>query len=160
MSEIFGTGRRRVYTIPPGANFLDELAIVLARDTGLVDNPEALANALIYVPNRRSERALAFALHKAGGRTASLLPDIRALGDLETDEPPPSAEAALADLPPMIAPAQRIGTLTRLVMAYFEHTGRSMPVETAPALSSEPSMRSSRVPGAVTRFAGGKRRPP
>lgn len=137
MSEIFGTGRPRVYTIPPGANFLDELATVLARDTGLMDNPEALADALIYVPNRRSERALAFALHKAGGRAASLLPDIRALGDLETDEPPPSAEAALADLPPMIAPAQRIGTLTRLVMAYFEHTGRSMPATSCLAAARE-----------------------
>ena len=50
------------------------------RDTGLRENPEALADALIYVPNRRSERALAFALHQTSGRQASLLPDIRASG--------------------------------------------------------------------------------
>jgi ATP-dependent helicase/nuclease subunit B len=131
MSDLFGppdtTGRARVYTIPPGANFLDEFAARLAEETGLRDNPEALADALIYVPNRRSERALAFALHQAGGRQASLLPDIRALGDLETDDPPPSAETVLADLPPVIAPAKRIGALTRLVMAYFEAHGAGMP---------------------------------
>jgi len=131
MTALFGTaetpGHAKVYTIPPGANFLDELATRLAEETGLRDNPEALANALIYVPNRRSERALAFALHQAGGRQASLLPDIRALGDLESDDPPPSAETALADLPPVIAPAKRIGALTRLVMAYFDAHGTNMP---------------------------------
>lgn len=127
MSALFGPDHTKVYTIPPGANFLDELSQVLADDSGLPDNPEALADALIYVPNRRSERALAFALHKAGGRRASLLPDIRALGDLETDDPPPSAETALADLPPAISPAERMGRLTRLVMAFFEAQGAGMP---------------------------------
>ena len=119
--------RQQADAIPPGANFLDELATTLAETLHLKDNPEALADTLIYVPNRRSERALAFALHKAGWRGASLLPDIRALGDLETDDPPPSAEAALADLPPVMSPGHRIGSLTRLVMAYFEASGAQLP---------------------------------
>ena len=137
MSALFGPGRSKVYSIPPGANFLDELAQVLAAQTDLNKNPEALADALIYVPNRRSERALAFALHKASGRQASLLPDIRALGDLETEEPPPSAEATLADLPPVISPARRIGALTRLVMAYFETHGTGMPAASCLAAANE-----------------------
>lgn len=127
MSALFQPGGRKVFTIPPGANFLDELAAVLAEELGLKRDPEALADALIYVPNRRSERALAFALNKAGGRGACLLPDIRALGDLETDEPPPSAEAALADLPLVMSNGVRIGSLTRLVMAYFDAQGVNMP---------------------------------
>lgn len=127
MTPLFGPDQAKVYSIAPGANFLDELARALAVETDLLDNPEALADALIYVPNRRSERALAFALHKAGNRQASLLPDIRALGDLETEDPPPSAETALADLPPVIDPAKRIGGLTRLVMKYFETHGTGMP---------------------------------
>lgn len=127
MKRLIVPGRPSIYSIPPGANFLDELATALAVETGLSDNPEALADALIYVPNRRSERALAFALHKAGGRQASLLPDIRALGDLETDEPPPSAETALADLPPVMSPAKRIGGLTSLVMQYYQAQGIEMP---------------------------------
>ena len=137
MSELFSPGGPKVFSIPAGANFLAELAATLARDTGLNDNPEALADALIYVPNRRSERALAFALHQAAGGKACLLPNIRALGDLETDEPPPSAEAALADLPPVISPAARIGGLTRLVMRYFEALETHLPAISCLAAARE-----------------------
>lgn len=125
----FGSGDqdKRIYSIPAGADFLGDLAEALASEFDLANNPEALADALIYVPNRRSERALAFAIHRAAGGKACLLPMIRALGDLETSDPPPSAEAALADLPPVISPAERLGRLTRLVMAYFEATSTGMP---------------------------------
>ncbi len=137
MSSLFGRDLPKVYSIPPGANFLDELAQVLADESRFGEDPEALADALIYVPNRRSERALAFALHKAGNRQASLLPDIRALGDLETDEPPPSAEAAVANLPPVISAAERVGRLTRLVMAYFQAHGTGMPATSCLAAAKE-----------------------
>lgn len=127
MTGLFDPTGPAVFSIPAGANFLGELAAQLARETDLANNPEALADALIYVPNRRSERTLAFALHQAAGGTACLLPNIRALGDLESSDPPPSAEAALADLPPVISPASRIGALTRLVMQYFKSTGADLP---------------------------------
>lgn len=127
MTGLFDPDGPSVYSIPAGANFLAELTRALAQETGLMDDPEALADALIYVPNRRSERALGFALHQAAGGKACLLPNIRALGDLETDEPPPSAESALADLPPVISPSSRIGELTQLVMRYFAATDRHMP---------------------------------
>lgn len=137
MNGLFDPDGPKVYSIPAGANFLAELTRTLAAETGLKDHPEALADALIYVPNRRSERALGFALHQVAGGKACLLPNIRALGDLETDEPPPSAEAALADLPPVISPAARIGELTQLVMRYFEHTGRHMPAVACLAAARE-----------------------
>ena len=127
MTELFDPAGPSVFSIPAGANFLGELAEQLARESDLANNPEALADALIYVPNRRSERTLAFALHQAAGGKACLLPNIRALGDLESSDPPPSAEAALADLPPVISPAARIGALTRLVMQYFTSTGSELP---------------------------------
>ena len=91
MTTLFDPTGPAVFSIPAGANFLGELAIELARATDLANNPEALADALIYVPNRRSERTLAFALHQAAGGKACLLPNIRALGDLESSDPPPSA---------------------------------------------------------------------
>ncbi|MEO1553726.1 MAG: hypothetical protein AAFR82_07285, partial [Pseudomonadota bacterium] len=137
MSGLFDPEGPKVYSIPAGANFLAELTRTLAQTTRLRGNPEALADALIYVPNRRSERALGFALHQAAGGQACLLPNIRALGDLETDEPPPSAELALAELPPVISPASRIGDLTQLVMRYFEHTGRHVPAIAALAAARE-----------------------
>ena len=127
MSLGFAEQDKRIFSIPAGANFLGDLANTLAKEFDLANNPEALADALIYVPNRRSERALAFAIHKAAGGKACLLPMIRALGDLETSDPPPSAEAALANLPPVISPAERLGRLTRLVMAYFEATSTGLP---------------------------------
>ncbi|MEO1659892.1 MAG: double-strand break repair protein AddB [Pseudomonadota bacterium] len=127
MSSLFDASTPNIYTIPAGSNFLNAFATALADETGLRDDPEALADALIYVPNRRSDSALRFALYQAAGGKACLLPDIRVLGDLETDEPPPTAEAALADLPPVISPAERIGALTRLVMAYFERAGSQIP---------------------------------
>lgn len=137
MSGLFASGAPHLYTIAPGANFLDELAHTLASETGLADNPEALADALIYVPNSRSKSALALALTRASGRGACLLPDIRALGDLETDEPPPSAETALADLPPVMPNAERIGQLTLLVMAYYERNGISIPAASALSAARE-----------------------
>ena len=127
MTELFDPAGPSVFSIPAGADFLGELAKQLAQEADLANNPEALADALIYVPNRRSERTLAFALHQAAGGKACLLPNIRALGDLETSDPPPNAEAALADLPPVISPAARIGALTRLVMQYFESTRSPLP---------------------------------
>ena len=137
MSSLFDPSGPRVFSIPAGANFLAELTDTLARETGLRDHPEALADALIYVPNRRSERALGFALHQAAGGQACLLPNIRALGDLETDDPPPSAETALADLPPVLSSAERIGGLTQLVMRYFEHTDRPLPAVSCLAAARE-----------------------
>lgn len=137
MSGLFVPDGPKVFSIPAGANFLARLTETLARELGLSDNPEALADALIYVPNRRSERALAFALHQAAGGKACLLPNIRALGDLETDEPPPSAEAALADLPPVISPAARIGKLTSLVMAYFDALKIHLPAVSCLAAARE-----------------------
>lgn len=137
MSDVFAPSGPKVYSIPAGANFLGEMAATLTDALDLKRNPEALADALIYVPNRRSERALAFALHQSAGGKACLLPSIRALGDLETDDPPPSAEAALADLPPVISPAYRIGALTRLVMAYSESNGTELPAVSSLAASRE-----------------------
>ncbi len=137
MSDLFSSEGPRLYSIPPGANFLDELASALVAATGLESDPEALADALIYVPNHRSERALAFALYQASGREACLLPDIRALGDLETEEPPPSAEVAFADLPPALPNAQRIGELTRLVMAYYQTQNLAIPPTSALAAARE-----------------------
>ncbi|MEM6534407.1 MAG: double-strand break repair protein AddB, partial [Pseudomonadota bacterium] len=137
MSSLFAPGADKVLTIPPAANFLRELAAALSGAEQARDDPGWLSEAIIYVPNQRSVRNLAQAfLNVASGR-AMLLPNIRALGDLETDEPPPSAEAALADLPPVISAAQRIGQLTRLVLAYYSAQGTDLPASGALSAAQE-----------------------
>ncbi|HBU35412.1 MAG TPA: double-strand break repair protein AddB, partial [Hyphomonas sp.] len=115
---LFGVGAPKVWSIPPGENFLKCLAAELARAVDLQNIPDALADATIYVPNRRSARELTAALFLAANETPILSPDIRAMGDLESDEAPPVAEFSVTDLPPALAPAKRLGTLASLVQAY------------------------------------------
>jgi len=125
---LFQDGAPKLWTVPAGAPFIEALARAMADATGLQSRPEALADALVYVPNRRSARALALSLHRAAGdRTAVLMPQIRALGDLETDDAPPGVDAAFADLGPALPEARRLGTLMKLVMAWFEARGTSLP---------------------------------
>jgi len=113
------SGASKVWTIPPGTDFLRALATTLAKEAGLKDAPDALADAIIYMPNRRSARVLARELYDASGGKAILPPDIRTLGDMEADEAP-SADAARAGLPPAMSPARRLGALTHLVQAFYE----------------------------------------
>ncbi len=130
-------GTPKLRSIPPGANFLRELARALAAEKDLARTPDAMADDLIYVPNRRSARALALALFDAAGETSILMPEIRPLGDLETDEPPPGAESALADLPPAVSPAGRLGRLARLVGAFYDRQGKPIPAASALSAARE-----------------------
>ncbi|MGA1343553.1 MAG: double-strand break repair protein AddB [Hyphomonas sp.] len=133
------TGAPRVWTIPPGSDFLGSLASVLAEATGLTDQADALAEAIIYVPNRRSARALTLALFDTLGPGRTLLaPDIRTLGDLEAEEPTPMAEAGLADFAPPLSAARRLGVLAQLVSAFFRaQYGRDLPPASALASARE-----------------------
>ncbi|MEZ5946229.1 MAG: double-strand break repair protein AddB [Hyphomonas sp.] len=125
-SGLFSPGQSRVWTIPPGADFLRALAEVLVDEAGLKDKPDALADAIIYVPNRRSARKLAHVLFEAAGGRPILPPDIRTLGDVEADEAP-SADAARSGLPPAMSQARRLGALTWLVQAYYERVHDTVP---------------------------------
>lgn len=135
---LFGPQSPKVWTIPPGENFLKCLAEELSRAVGLAQHPDALADAVIYVPNRRSARELSAALYLAAGETPILSPDIRAMGDLESDEAPPVAEFSMTDLPPALSPARRLGTLASLVQAYYRQTsGMEIPPSSALAAANE-----------------------
>ncbi|MEZ5998126.1 MAG: double-strand break repair protein AddB [Hyphomonas sp.] len=125
-SGLFAPDPSRVWTIPPGTDFLRALAEVLAREAGLAARPDALADAVVYVPNRRSARKLAQILFEAGDGKPILPPDIRTLGDVEADEAP-SVDAARSGLPPAMSQAKRLGALTWLVQAYYQRVHRTMP---------------------------------
>lgn len=117
--NLFTGDGPRVYTIAPHRPFLDDLAAVVADALADPDDPWALADATILVPNRRAVRELTAAFVRATGDApaASLLPAIRALGDVEEDEPPfEPGELALA-APPAISPARRRFELATLLHA-------------------------------------------
>ncbi|MEO0465477.1 MAG: double-strand break repair protein AddB [Pseudomonadota bacterium] len=125
MAHLFDPDGPRVWTLPPGRPFLADLAKAVLDAVG---STEALADALIYVPNRRSASTLARDLHTAAGSDGALiLPDIRALGDLETDEAPPGTDAAFRDIGPALTQPKRLGALTLLVSRWFAARGTPMP---------------------------------
>ena len=136
-TRLFGPDCPKLRTIAPGAPFLADLARGLAEEVDLPNNRDGLADALIYLPNHRSARVLALALFEAAGETAFIPPDIRTLGDLESDDAPASADAALADLPPAIGQGERLGILAKLVRGFYKANGSSITAPSALAAARE-----------------------
>jgi ATP-dependent helicase/nuclease subunit B len=112
----------RWFSIPAHRPFLADLAGGLLK--ALPD--EALADALVLLPSRRGARALAEAFVQAAGGRALLLPQIRALGDLDEGEPPFEPGDVALDLPAAVSPLRRRFELARLVSAHEPALGRSL----------------------------------
>ena len=111
LADIFAHDGPRWYSIPAGRCFLDDLARGLCHSLG-----EQLPSTQILTPTRRGARALAqsFSLLTRGG--ALLLPQIRAIGDLDEGEPPFDLEILGLDLPPALSGVRRRFELARLVL--------------------------------------------
>ena len=113
----------RWFTIAPHRPFLTDLA---SRLVEALPDPGELAEAIVLVPSRRAARGLAAAFLETGGGRARLLPQIRALGDLEDGEPPFEPGDVALDLAPAISPWRRRFELARLVAANAHLLGRSL----------------------------------
>ncbi len=116
---LFSRAAPRLYTIDPGRPFLADLASALRASIEAAPNTE-LADALIYLPTRRAVRALTDAfIETAPGGRASLMPRIRALGDIDEDEFVvfEGAGPDERDLPPSISAIERRLTLAHMVAA-------------------------------------------
>jgi ATP-dependent helicase/nuclease subunit B len=104
----------RWFTIPAHRPFVEDLAAGLM--AALIPlGPEALSDAVVLTPTRRAARSLAEAFVAVAGGRALLLPQIRALGDLEEGEPPFEPGELALDLPPAISLWRRRFELARLV---------------------------------------------
>ncbi len=111
-----------LFTMPPGAPFLERLAVTLLEDVtlgGRFAGQFELADATILLPTRRAVRALGDAFLRASGGKALILPTIRALGDVDEEElilnPAGLGEEALT-LPPPMPALERQLRLARLIM--------------------------------------------
>jgi ATP-dependent helicase/nuclease subunit B len=123
-------GDPNVRSIPSGTPFIPNLVEALL-DGRLIEgfaprvDPLALSRATIWVPTRRAVRALNTSFSTALEGRAALLPQIRALGDAESDDP--FAEASRDAFALLAGPSAAIGDvdctllLARLVEAW---TGR------------------------------------
>lgn len=129
MAELRGP---RLYTIPAHRGFADALVAGLKRRAG--DDPLALAQGAILLPNNRAVRAVTDAFVRASG-AGLILPRMVALGDPEAGE---TAGAALdpadaaAPPPPAIAPYARRMILARLVAEERARAGQ--PINAAEAV--------------------------
>ncbi|MEX2616022.1 MAG: double-strand break repair protein AddB [Alphaproteobacteria bacterium] len=125
-----------VYTIPPGAPFVDALAGGILAETG--GDPSALLDYTILLPTRRACRSLRDAFLRAGDGRAMLLPTMRPLGDVDEDEfafheaPEPGG----AETPPAIPALHRRLLLTRLILGW-DRAGDDMSVDQAARLAVE-----------------------
>jgi len=123
----------RIFTIPPGAPFLDTLArAILAGDLprlgGDAPGPLDLADTLVYMPNHAACRGLRAALLRASPNGATLLPRIRPIGGAEDDallilhgvEERDRDAVPAETVPPAIDPLERRMVLTQLILAWGE----------------------------------------
>jgi len=119
---LFSGPAPRVFTLPPAADFLHELA------RGLLEafpEPEALSAVTVLIPTRRAGRELAEAFTRLRPG-AALLPMIRPVGDVDADEPP-FEPGELADIAPeAVSTSKRRFELARLILQKEQAVGRSM----------------------------------
>lgn len=121
----------RVFTIPPGVAFVDALAAGLIAETA--DDPLALGRAIVLLPTRRAQRALAEAFLRHSGGTPLILPRMMPIGDVDPDELDGDGADTL-DLPPEMPALRRQLVLARLIRA---RAGGTMTVEHAARLAEE-----------------------
>jgi ATP-dependent helicase/nuclease subunit B len=103
----------RWFTIPAHRPFTLDLARGLAEALA-PQGPDALSEAVVLTPTRRGARALAEAFLTVSGGKAVLLPQVRALGDLDEGEPPFEPGDLALDLPPAVSSYRRRFELARL----------------------------------------------
>ena len=114
-ADIFTRPGPRWFTIPSGRCFLDDLARGICEALG-----DRLSTAQILTPTRRGARAMARSFSQQARNGALLLPQIRAIGDLDEGEPPFDLEALALDLPPALSPLRRRFELARLITAQYD----------------------------------------
>jgi ATP-dependent helicase/nuclease subunit B len=117
----------QIFDIPAHLPFLDCLAAGVFE--ALQDQPpEALARATILLPTRRSARALRDAFLREAAQGALLLPRMRALAGLSTEDADELALPTLLDLPPAVSSLERQAVLSGFVMRLpARHGGPTTP---------------------------------
>ncbi len=130
-----------VFSIPSGAPFLPTLAdAVLSGRLAQIPtgDPLALADVTILLPTRRAVRALRDVLVARLGGTATILPSIRPIGDVDEEDHLLSTSAELPSdrlaLPPALSALARHLALTRLTLEW----GKTAKRKASSAFADEP----------------------
>lgn len=124
----------RLFTIPPDQAFLPALARgTLAR----LGSGAALAGAILLLPTRRAARALQAAFLREADSPALLLPRMRALAGLSTEDADELALPALLRLPPAVDALRRQAVLAGFASRLPREMGGPASAEHAWALGLE-----------------------
>ncbi|MDB5413122.1 MAG: double-strand break repair protein AddB [Rubritepida sp.] len=124
----------KLFSIAPGLPFLPALARgALAR----LGTGERLAAATILLPTQRAARALQAAFLREADVPALLLPRMRALAGLSTEDADELALPALLRLPPSVEKLRRQAVLTGFAMRWPRSRGGPASAEHAWALGDE-----------------------
>ncbi len=123
--------------MPAGAPFLASLAraVLDGALTGVKPAPEVLPTYRIYLPTRRSVRALQDAFLNAAGGRALLLPRLAAIGEADEEASLLLGAREEKPLPEAIGKLERQLVLTRLVLAWGRAQQRALAEMGAPDAS-------------------------
>ncbi len=125
-----------LFQIPADRPFLDSLAAgVLAQVQGQA--ADRLSRVTILLPTRRSARALRTAFLRAAPGQALLLPRMRALAGLSTEDADELALPGLLELPPAVEPLRRQAVLAGFVTQWQPRHGGPGTPEQAWSLAGE-----------------------
>ncbi|MEX0299838.1 MAG: double-strand break repair protein AddB [Kordiimonas sp.] len=108
-----------LYSIDPSVSFVDALAEGLLAMAG--NDPLALSEMTVLLPNRRAQRSLQEAFLRILEHKTTLLPVMRPIGDVDEDEVSflgAGLNIDPSDLLPAITPARRQALLMQQVMAW------------------------------------------
>lgn len=124
-----------LYSIPPSAPFLPTFVdhLLAGRFGPLPADPAAIADTLILLPTRRAARTLTALLSDAAPDGATILPTIRAIGDVDEDallfgtaETDFLRAADVLVETPALSPVERHLVLTDLVLAFGRGIAREL----------------------------------
>lgn len=113
-----------IYNISSSCCFVETLAQKLLNE--YADTKLDLAKTLILLPNRRACRSLAEAFVRLQGMKPTLLPQMRAIGDVDEDEilfNNALNNDSLLSIPPAISSLERTLLLTRLIISRHKEFG-------------------------------------
>ena len=114
----------KIFNVSSSNCFVEVLAEKLLND--YQDNVLELSKVLILMPNRRAQRSLSDAFVKLKGMTPTLLPQMRAIGDVSEDEIMLSGQNVqdeFVNLPEVIDPKERTMLFMRLIMSRYKDFG-------------------------------------
>ncbi|MBR2922792.1 MAG: PD-(D/E)XK nuclease family protein [Alphaproteobacteria bacterium] len=114
----------KIFNVSSSNCFVEILAEKLLND--YQNNILELSKVLILLPNRRAQRSLSDAFVKLNGMTPTLLPQMRAIGDVSEDEIMLSGQNVqneFVNLPEVIDPKERTMLFMRLIMSRYKDFG-------------------------------------